>query len=362
MSRRRRLVKRSGIFRRAGESIPATSTTTTAAEHSSNAAKTSAVIGTLPFQNSKSQSVLVYSTSTTAAAVTSAPSSSRTAARATTTATASAHKITTIAAPSKASNAHSSIAGTATAAAANNGAGSAGTISGGAIGAIVAIISIIIIGAIAYFFVRRRQKRAAMANNRLTRFSMGPTYNATATYNNSTRQQTAYHDFPSMSQAYQPPDQRLQQQQQQQQQHPTITIAAPVTVEDHSAAHEPMSATIITTPTGTNPEQDYWHQKPIGTYVVAAGYTPTLSDELEVRPGDHVQVLVEYDDGWCLGTNLTISGQARGVFPRQCLGQLAQTNIIPPSSSPDQSRHVDSTINNRLSSLYGNTPSGPNPV
>ncbi|KAI9316448.1 hypothetical protein BX666DRAFT_1813194, partial [Dichotomocladium elegans] len=59
-------------------------------------------------------------------------------------------------------------------------------------------------------------------------------------------------------------------------------------------------------------------EQPIGTYAVHAGYTPTLSDEISLRPGDQVQVLVEYDDGWCLGTNLS-AGHQKGVFPKHCI-------------------------------------------
>ncbi|KAI8141478.1 hypothetical protein BJV82DRAFT_495984, partial [Fennellomyces sp. T-0311] len=59
-------------------------------------------------------------------------------------------------------------------------------------------------------------------------------------------------------------------------------------------------------------------QQAIGTFTVVAGYMPALSDEIQVRPGDQVQVFVEYDDGWCLGANLT-TGQQRGVFPKHCI-------------------------------------------
>ncbi|KAI7878598.1 hypothetical protein K492DRAFT_114429, partial [Lichtheimia hyalospora FSU 10163] len=50
---------------------------------------------------------------------------------------------------------------------------------------------------------------------------------------------------------------------------------------------------------------------------IVAGYTPALSDEIQVHPGDQVQIIAEYDDGWCLGMNLT-RGQQQGVFPRHC--------------------------------------------
>lgn len=67
-----------------------------------------------------------------------------------------------------------------------------------------------------------------------------------------------------------------------------------------------------------------WQQPPLGTYTVVSTYTPTLDDEIYVHPGDQVQVYTEYDDGWCLGSNLS-RGNLRGVFPLHC---------IHPSSSP----------------------------
>ncbi|RKP14003.1 hypothetical protein BJ684DRAFT_15650 [Piptocephalis cylindrospora] len=53
-------------------------------------------------------------------------------------------------------------------------------------------------------------------------------------------------------------------------------------------------------------------------YPVVSTYTPTLGDELEIQPGDQVQVIVEYDDGWCQGLNLS-RGNAKGVFPKHCV-------------------------------------------
>jgi hypothetical protein len=55
-----------------------------------------------------------------------------------------------------------------------------------------------------------------------------------------------------------------------------------------------------------------------------------------VQPGDHIQVLMKYDDGWALGLNLS-SGQhppPKGCFPFDCLGQVvAPGTAAPPSSS-----------------------------
>ncbi|KAI7869294.1 hypothetical protein BDF14DRAFT_1723081 [Spinellus fusiger] len=56
----------------------------------------------------------------------------------------------------------------------------------------------------------------------------------------------------------------------------------------------------------------------LGVFTVVSTYAPTLSDEIDIQPGDQVEVLAEYDDGWCQGINLS-RGQARGVFPKHCL-------------------------------------------
>lgn len=60
-------------------------------------------------------------------------------------------------------------------------------------------------------------------------------------------------------------------------------------------------------------------QKPsLGIYRVTATYTPTLNDEMVVQMGDEIEVLVEYDDGWCQGINLS-RDHIKGVFPQHCL-------------------------------------------
>lgn len=79
--------------------------------------------------------------------------------------------------------------------------------------------------------------------------------------------------------------------------------------------------------------------KPIGSYIVTATYTPTLSDELDIQPGDKVTILVEYDDGWVQGINETRGG-TKGVFPRHCV---------------DMSSHASSKNNKRSSSMGGFT-------
>jgi len=60
------------------------------------------------------------------------------------------------------------------------------------------------------------------------------------------------------------------------------------------------------------------------TYIVTRIFEPSMPDELVIFPGDRIQIVVPYDDGWCLGCNLTTSERegvppTRGVFPRDCV-------------------------------------------
>ncbi|KAK9896659.1 hypothetical protein P389DRAFT_131770, partial [Cystobasidium minutum MCA 4210] len=61
------------------------------------------------------------------------------------------------------------------------------------------------------------------------------------------------------------------------------------------------------------------------TYIVTRTFEPSMPDELLIYPGDRIQIVVPYDDGWCLGCNLSMAERegtqqpARGVFPRDCV-------------------------------------------
>ncbi|ORY98691.1 hypothetical protein BCR43DRAFT_487985 [Syncephalastrum racemosum] len=97
-------------------------------------------------------------------------------------------------------------------------------------------------------------------------------------------------------------------------------------------------------------EPDPWQQTPIGTYTVVSTYTPTLDDELYVQLGDRVQVFVEYDDGWCLGANLSANG-ARGVFPQHCVQQSSPHQPFAQTLTPNDNRY-----SKRSSSLMNESP------
>ncbi|GAA5971562.1 hypothetical protein JCM11641_000642 [Rhodosporidiobolus odoratus] len=73
--------------------------------------------------------------------------------------------------------------------------------------------------------------------------------------------------------------------------------------------------------------------------IVKGTFDPTLEDELVLFPGDRIQVLMKYDDGWALGLNLNSGpAPAKGVFPFDCLGDIAPAPSTPdvraPSASP----------------------------
>ncbi|KAI9206457.1 uncharacterized protein BJ171DRAFT_497887 [Polychytrium aggregatum] len=52
-------------------------------------------------------------------------------------------------------------------------------------------------------------------------------------------------------------------------------------------------------------------------YTAVSGWIPQAFDELKVFPGDAIQVIYVYDDGWCIGKNVR-SGE-EGVFPMACV-------------------------------------------
>ncbi|KAG2206224.1 hypothetical protein INT46_006392 [Mucor plumbeus] len=89
----------------------------------------------------------------------------------------------------------------------------------------------------------------------------------------------------------------------------TLFTAAPTVTPDYSV-HSPSTPII---------DENFWQNSlPIGTFTIISSYRQNLDDELYIQPGDQVQIYTEYDDGWCLGINLTRGG-SRGVFPQHCL-------------------------------------------
>ncbi|KAI8340607.1 hypothetical protein BC941DRAFT_510912 [Chlamydoabsidia padenii] len=90
-------------------------------------------------------------------------------------------------------------------------------------------------------------------------------------------------------------------------------------------------------------------QGSLGVFNVVSTYAPTLSDEIDIQLGDHIEILVEYDDGWCQGVNLT-RGNAKGVFPRHCVEQYPgeQQQQLQLDGPPQ----LELGNMNRVSSMY----------
>ncbi|ORX51719.1 hypothetical protein DM01DRAFT_255755 [Hesseltinella vesiculosa] len=112
------------------------------------------------------------------------------------------------------------------------------------------------------------------------------------------------------------------------------------------ASPPPQQPQVLPPADGSQPG-DIWQQPPLGTYIVTATYTPTLSDEIDIQAGDQVQVFEEYDDGWCLGLNLT-RGQTRGVFPKHCVlpdsQNTSSNNLLPDDIQAKAGKRVSSLI------------------
>ncbi|KAI9301182.1 hypothetical protein BJ944DRAFT_153680, partial [Cunninghamella echinulata] len=90
----------------------------------------------------------------------------------------------------------------------------------------------------------------------------------------------------------------------------------------------------------------------LGIFNVVSTYTPTLSDEIDIQLGDRIEILVEYDDGWCQGVNLS-RGNAKGVFPRHCVDQFpAGTATNQQQKSLDQPPQIELENFKRVSSMY----------
>ncbi|KAG0224571.1 hypothetical protein BGW42_004990 [Actinomortierella wolfii] len=103
--------------------------------------------------------------------------------------------------------------------------------------------------------------------------------------------------------------------------------------------------------------------KPLGTFNVVATYTPVLADEIEIRIGDSVTILQEFDDGWCMGINNS-RGNIKGVFPRHCL-EMPYNPAFDNGSGyggpggPFPPQHNFEAPNKRMSSIPGWGGAGP---
>lgn len=113
-----------------------------------------------------------------------------------------------------------------------------------------------------------------------------------------------------------------------------ITAAAAATAAGVTTATAATATTTATNISSTTPPS-------LGTFYVIATYIPTLSDELEIETGDHIELIVEYDDGWCQGINVS-KGYTKGVFPRHCIDYATAPSNHAPNPDYERSKRVSS--------------------
>lgn len=67
--------------------------------------------------------------------------------------------------------------------------------------------------------------------------------------------------------------------------------------------------------------------------VVACTFVPSLPDELQIRIGEPLRMLEEYEDEWCLVQRVGKLDADRGVIPRFCLQEVPAQQAAPPKRS-----------------------------
>jgi hypothetical protein len=101
---------------------------------------------------------------------------------------------------------------------------------------------------------------------------------------------------------------------------PIVSSPTPSAFTDSSVAVSPFVGASISADAASTPP----------VHRVQMDFTPSMGDELELRAGQLVRVLHEYDDGWALCIRLDRSQQ--GVCPRTCLSQRP-VKPRPPQSA-----------------------------
>ncbi|SAL98495.1 hypothetical protein [Absidia glauca] len=255
-----------------------------------------------------------------------------------------------------------------------------GVSSGAVAGIVIAVLAVV--GAIAAFVMVRRKKQARRSPNP-DPFTMGfgshdpsppSAYNNGASanamsqpYHYQEQQQPQPVHMPPISPTYSTPPPPLsplsdvppyQQQQYYAATAPvsekTAVAAAPVVAglgaaaiasNDHDQQQQQQQQQTQQAGQPT-PQQDV-PQGSLGVFNVVSTYSPTLSDEIDIQLGDRIEILVEYDDGWCQGVNLT-RGNAKGVFPRHCVEQHPGAPEIKNDGPPQ----LELGSLKRVSSMY----------
>ncbi|GAB7340967.1 hypothetical protein MBLNU457_7306t3 [Dothideomycetes sp. NU457] len=104
----------------------------------------------------------------------------------------------------------------------------------------------------------------------------------------------------------------------------------------HNEPQAPPAARVAPAPQGNAPKGAN------NVHRVHLDFKPSMEDELELRAGDVVRILHEYDDGWTLCMRMDRSKQ--GVAPRQCLSKMP---IKPrPAGPPPNGRPQSPAMRN----------------
>lgn len=192
---------------------------------------------------------------------------------------------------------------------------STGAIVGGVIAAIVAV------GGIAAFVIMRKRKKARQAsrsNQKPDPFTMG--FGSDNYNNNFPPQQTYKKENTNSFDNYEVTP---------------ISASSKQAIQQYQPPPPPQQPPVVAPPPATSAS--------LGSFVVIATYIPTLSDELEIETGDRIELVVEYDDGWCQGINLT-KGHTKGVFPRHCIDYATAPSAHNNTSNVERSKRVSSMM------------------
>lgn len=71
-------------------------------------------------------------------------------------------------------------------------------------------------------------------------------------------------------------------------------------------------------------------------------YSPINSDEIQVSINDQIRLIHLFNDGWCLGTNL--SQDTTGIFPKDCLPVDLNLNQHLQSPATPSSMHLNTPL------------------
>ncbi|KAI8622362.1 hypothetical protein BC830DRAFT_672568 [Chytriomyces sp. MP71] len=88
-----------------------------------------------------------------------------------------------------------------------------------------------------------------------------------------------------------------------------------------------------------------------GNYAVTSDFDPQMQDEIELRVGDKVKLLKEYDDGWGTGRNLTTN--AEGLVPLDCLSGFDGSVQVDDKGKKQNKARASSIYGAGMNSVYG---------